>query len=237
MSTTRDDTMQEKDPEIRDAYARLGRSLGAPADVLSRVEHRMGARRRRRVAAVGGVSALALVVAGTAAALAVRGGDDPSTTHVVDEPAGPDGPVSTLSFTRADGSTYTFRDIKVSCRKDPDSARQLVLATSPRKVRGDTLLEPFFMFQASLDDVAGGRTFTLPMEDMATDKMPMILFFATDEGGPRANELSSAQQSSGTVEVTSASCGPTPSLGLEIDATLGSEVDQKAMSIAGGLKP
>lgn len=227
-------TTQDKDPEIVSAYDRLGRSLGAPVDVLTRVEHRMRARRRQRVAIAGGASALALVVAGTAAAFALGGGDQPSTAHVADEPAGP---VSTLAFTRTDGSTYTFRDIEVACKKDPDSGRQLVTATSPRKVRGDTLLEPIFMFQASLDEVADGRTFTLPVDDAATSKLPMILFFATDEGGPRANELSSAEQSTGTVEVTGASCGPTPSLGLKIDATLGSEVEQGSMAIAGELRP
>ena len=37
------------------------------------------------------------------------------------------------------------------------------------------------MFQASLDDVADGRTFTMPVDDAATSKLPMILFFATDD--------------------------------------------------------
>ena len=229
-----------KDPQITGAYERLGSSMTAPPDVLDRVEHRMQARRRRRVAVAGGGSALALIAAGAAAALALGSGDQPTTLHVVDQPAQPAepaGPFSTLSFTRADGSTYTFSDLEVACKKDPDSGRQLVTATSPRKVRGDTLLEPFFMFQASLDEVADGHVFTLPVDDVATSKLPMILFFATDEGGPRANELSSAEQSSGTVEVTSASCGPTPSLGLKVDATLGSEVEQGSMSIAGELRP
>jgi len=232
--------VDDKDPQIAGAYERLGSSMTAPVDVLGRVEQRMRDRRRRRRIVAGGGSALALVVAGTATALALGGGGQPTTLHVVDQPtkpAEPTGPVSTLSFTRADGSTYTFSDIEVACKKDPDSGRQLVTATSPRKVRGDTLLEPFFMFQASLDEVAGGHTFTLPVDGMETDKLPMILFFATDEGGPRANELSSAEQSSGTVEVTGASCGPTPTLGLRIDATLGSEVEQPSMAIAGELTP
>ena len=232
MSTRQDGTTEEKDPEIAGAYDRLGRSLDGPVDVLVRVEHRMRARRRQRAALAGGASALALVVAGTTAALTLGGDDQPSTLHVTDEPAGP---VSTLAFTRADGSTYTFRDIEVTCKKDPDSARQLVTATSPRKVRGDTLLEPFLMFQASLDEVEGGRTFTLPVDDVATSKLPMILFFATDEGGPRANELSSTEPSTGTVQVLQASCGPTPSLDLRVDARLGSEVEQSSMRLTGEL--
>lgn len=238
MSTTQDGTTQEKDPEIAGAYDRMGRSLDAPVDVLARVEDRMRSRRRQRVVLAGGASALALVVAGTTAALALGGGDDPSTLHVTDEPSGPvtpAGPVSTLAFTHADGTTYTFRDIEVSCKKDPESDRRLVTASSPRKVRGDTLLEPFLMFQASLDEVADGRTFTMPVDDAATSKLPMILFFATDEGGPRANELSSAEPSTGTVQVLHASCGPTPSLDLEVDAALGSEVEQKSMRLTGEL--
>ena len=222
-------TQPDRDPEILDAYERLSRSLEAPVDGLARVERRMRVRRRRRVAVTGSLAAVALLAGGTTAVLALGGRDGSTPSHVADAPTGP---VSTLSFTRADGTTYTFDHLDVACRKDPDSGRELITLTSPRKVRGDTLLEPFLMFQASFDEVATGRTFTLPV-DGETSKAPMILFFATDEGGPRANELSSAEQSTGTVLVVGASCAPTPSLKLKVDATLGSEVQQAPMRIAG----
>lgn len=230
-------TQNDKDPELQDAYERLGSSLRAPVDVLERVERRVRVRRRHRLAAAGGASLVALATAGTLVVLAVSG-NDPTNTLVTDQPTST-GPVSTLTIARTDGSTYTFQDITVSCHTDADSGQQRILAASPRRFEGETALEPFVMFEAILDKVAGGRTFELPSESASgsSDSRPMTLFFATDEGGQRSNELSSAEgDASGTVEVVSATCGATPALELVVDATLGSEVEQAPMRISGELR-
>lgn len=225
-------TEHDKDPELLVAYARLGSALRAPVDVLERVERRVKVRRRHRVAAGGGAAVLALATAGVVVGVALSGGDETGTL-VTDQPTGP---VSTLAFTRADGSTYTFEDITVSCRTDA-KGRQRIEAQSPRKITGERLLEPLFTFEGILDKMATGRTFSLPVNGPGdSESSPMTLFFATDEGGPRANELSSSQDSSGTVEVVSASCGATPTLELVVDATLGSEVEQPPMRISGELR-
>jgi hypothetical protein len=50
----------------------------------------------------------------------------------------------------------------------------------------------------------------------------------------RANEVSSAEYDAmATVTVGQASCGPTPVLELEVDTTLGSEVEQSTLDLAG----
>jgi hypothetical protein len=224
------DQDQDRDPEVRAAYERLGSALAPPLDVLARVDRRIRERRRHRVAAVAAAAVVALGSAGAAVALSLGDGDSTGSL-VTDDPAGP---ADTLSITRTDGSTYTFHDVTVTCAPD-DKGGQVLEARSPRRFRGEQLLEPFVLFAAPLDTIADGRSFELPVDGM--DEGPMTLFFATDEGGPRANELSSAQSpSSGTVQVLGASCGPTPSLHLKVDATLGSEVEQPPMRIVGELR-
>ncbi len=51
----------------------------------------------------------------------------------------------------------------------------------------------------------------------------------TEDGPERANEVSSAEDgAAGEVRVLRASCDPTPVLELEVDATLGSELEGRA---------
>ena len=67
-------------------------------------------------------------------------------------------------------------------------------------------------------------------------KSPFTFFFTAQahREGKRANELSSAEAgSSGTVTIHEASCGPNPTLSLDIAGTLGSEVEQQALAIEG----
>ena len=64
----------------------------------------------------------------------------------------------------------------------------------------------------------------------------MILFMADSEGTGRANEVSSSEAgAAGTVRVLEASCDPVPVLRLEVDMTLGSEVEQNTLDLAGSL--
>ena len=237
MSTTQDGTTRDRDPEIVSAYDRLGRSLEAPVDVLARVEHRMRARRRRRVAVAGRRRA---GPGGRAYGGRLRGGRSvyrPSKSPVADQPAGP---VSTLAFTRADGSTYTFRDIEVALQAGP---RLPAPAGGPARKRPEEgsgqhpARAALHVPGLPLDEVADGRTFTLPVDDSATEQAtddPVLRHRRGRPAGPTSSPARSRR--SGTVEVTGASCGPTPSLGLRIDATLGSEVEQGSMAIAGELR-
>ena len=64
-----------------------------------------------------------------------------------------------------------------------------------------------------------------------------MLFALDPEVSPseaRANEVSSAEEgAAGSVVVARASCDPVPVLELEVDATLGSEVEQGTLHLSG----
>ena len=101
------------------------------------------------------------------------------------------------------------------------------------------LVAPFVTFEGIVAKIQGGRTFPLVSESPSGDseRRPMTLFVADTEGAPRSNEVSSAEAgSAGTVTVLEASCDPTPVLRLEIDATLGSEVEQNTLDVTGVLR-
>jgi hypothetical protein len=225
------------DDQIRAAYQRLDSALVPPPDALRRVARRSAVRRRRRrVAVVGTAAVVALTVAGTAARLADE--DDRTDTVTVD----PSGPVSTLVVTRPDGSTVAFPEVTISCAQGgidaPSNGAETIAAISPRRVEGDRLLEPFMYFEGILAKIQGDRTFTLPHNtSQDSDQRPMVLFVADTQGAEGGNEVSSQQNgAAGTVRVLRASCGPEPVLELEVDATLGSEVEQNTLDIEGSLR-
>ena len=227
-----------KDPEIAGAYERLGSAVAAPVDVLGRVEHRIRTRRRRRRVAVGAASVLAVAGIGTTAALVLPGGDQHSPAQAVDEPAAPAGPVSTLTITAADGSTYTFDDLTVSCRGAAGTPGEQIVARSPFRVEDNTLVEPYLELHAPLDEARRGVSYRLPV-DHGPDASSMLLFVGTEptrERGPGGGS-SNAAGASGTVEITEASCGATPTLGLHVDATLGGELGSPPIPIEGDLRP
>jgi hypothetical protein len=225
------------DDQIRAAYQRLDSALVPPPDALRRVARRSAVRRRRRrVAVVGTAAVVALTVAGTAARLADE--DDRTDTVTVD----PSGPVSTLVVTRPDGSTVAFPEVTISCAQGgidgASNGAETITAISPRRVEGDRLLEPFMYFEGILAKIQGDRTFTLPHNtSQDSDQRPMVLFVADTQGAEGGNEVSSQQNgAAGTVRVLRASCGPEPVLELEVDATLGSEVEQNTLDIEGSLR-
>ncbi|WP_435741942.1 hypothetical protein [Nocardioides sp. SYSU DS0663] len=219
----------EQDPDIRAAYERLTGALAPPADGPARVERRVAVRRRRRRATAGGA---ALTLAAVVGAFALGSGDEP--VRAVD-PAVDPGPVSTLTTTLPDGTPYTFADVDVTCEGG------LITAETPFRTVGEGpeegLAQPFLLIQGQVAKLPAGRVLRLPVDGPGgSDTYPIVLFFAL-AGDRDANELSSAVgDASGTVEVLEASCGTEPRLALRVDAVLGSEVGQPAMSLTGELR-
>jgi hypothetical protein len=221
--------------QIKDGYDRLDGALAPPLDAEQRVQRRVTARRRQRRTAVAGVATLGvLAIGGTVVALA--GGDDGSGPAVANDTTGD--PVSTLVLTRPDGSTYAFEGVEVTCNapegEDGTVGPQRISAFSPKAFKDHRAVEPFVTFDGIVSKIAGDQTFTFPNDwTMGTNRMPMVLFAADTDGNEVA---SSAGGESGTVRVVEASCGPTPVLRLEVDMTLGSEVEKDPLKVAGSLR-
>jgi hypothetical protein len=228
------DDQHAEDRQLQDAYTRLGTALLPPPDVAVRVEREVGARRRRRrVTAAGAALVVAAGVAGGAVLLG--GGDDGGHDVVATDPGSPHG---TFTLTRQDGSSVTFDDFTLSCDTTP-----LGGASDPGTVNlwspfhlddsGEELTEPFVYVAVAVDQF-DGRTVRLPYDDADEETgVPPLMVFAA-ESGKDGNEVSSAQpRAAGTVRVVRASCDPTPVLQLEVDTTLGSEVQQGTLDLAG----
>ena len=233
----------ELDPQIEDAYRRLGTALAPPPDVAVRVVRLAGARRRRRRVAAAGVAGV--VAAGAVSGAVVLGGADPeNSTNVAVDPGGPTG---SFVFTRPDGSTYEISDLTVSCDApagsgyDPNATGpQRIWLTSPRDLSADGKVvgSPWFYFDGIVDKIDG--SFQLPVNDLDSEHAPLTLF-ALDPGaaptGERANELNSQEDgSTGIIVVARASCDPTPVLDLEVHGTLDSEVEQGTLDLAGSFR-
>jgi len=205
--------------QIRDGYERLDSTVHAPQDAVHRVERRIQARRRhRRVGAAVGTAAVVAVVGGYAAVSSGRS-DDSRGAVVAVEP-----PPPALVMTRPDGSTVEFDDLTATC-EPAGTAGSRIRLSSPVRLDGERLMEPFVYVEGDAATLAQPRTFTLPIEsaDGSSETLPLTVFMADTEGAPDGNEVVSSAGSTGTVRVTRASCGPTPVLELEVDVTLVSE--------------
>lgn len=227
--------------QIKHGYEALSSDLVPPGDTFERVTRAVRARRRRRTAITTG-SALATVLVAGGIAWSLQG-DDEGGGVAVDPP-----PAATLVLTRADGSTYAFQDITISC-KPPTSPSGDSLSSGPGRIWMSSpitmvddsvpeddmkLQQPFLYFEGRVEQI-DGKTFTLPYDGPGdSDSRAFTLFAADTEGEPRSNEISSAESdAAGTVKVVKASCDPTPVLQIEVDATLGSEVQQSTATLAG----
>ena len=218
-----------EDQHFHDAYDRLGSSLAPPPDAAARVEGRMASRRRRRRAGIAGAAALVLA-AGVGGVAVLGSGDGPDAMPVATDDPTP--PPPAFTFTRPDGSTYAFdaADLTLECE------RGRVRLTSPQAFdeTAEQLTEPFFYVEAKADAVAD-QTITLPFsgfENRGSDQRELIVFVA--DAGPDANEVSSDEGgAAGTVTIGRASCDPTPVLEVQVDATLGSEVQQGTFEVKG----
>lgn len=227
--------MTATDQQIRDGLARLTSALAPPPDTTGRVARRISARRHRRRAGLAGCGLAAITVVGAAAVM--TGGDDTGTVAV--DPASPDG---SLLLTRPDGSTFSFADVAVECGEE-EPGRIAVLAQSPRHGDDSRLLSPLFYMAVDLRSVELGRTYDLPLPERVSDSDPFVsdsdpfIVFVADAGtSDEGNEVSSSQPgAAGTVRVVRASCDPLPTLHVELDATLGSEVGQGTLHVSGTL--
>jgi hypothetical protein len=238
----------DQDHDLQLAYDRLGSALEPPRDAEARIGRRIVVRRRRRRVALAGVAALA-VVGGTGAAVALGGAGGPGDTPVATDP-GTTTPASTLVLTRPDGSTYAFDDVTVSCDPPTTTAgdpmgqgRGRIWLTSPIEVTGSedagdlAVQRPFVYVEVRVAAFDEPRTLTLPVDGPGdSESYPATVFVAdpaAGSGGAAANEVSSAVGGDGTVRVLRASCDPIPVLELEVDASLGSEVDGPELRLTG----
>jgi hypothetical protein len=97
--------------------------------------------------------------------------------------------------------------------------------------------EPFVYFEGTVAKLQGEQTLSIPIDGPGgSDSYPLTLFIADPEGASNGNEVSSSAGGSGTVRVVRAACEPAPVLELEVDATLGSEVRQNTLDLAGALR-
>ncbi len=230
------------DQQIEDAYRRMNDTLAPPADVALRVERRIRGRRSRRRAAVGGVAGLAVAGIVGGAVLLGSGDDEDGDTTATDRSPTAQG---VLVLTRPDGSTYKMSDLTLTCDR-PSFLDGLVRAQDSQRIwlystldtTTDGVLEhPFAYFEASVPKV-DGRTFQLPVgDDNDPDSRTFTLFAADQDAAPTEHPVfgfSSAEKgAAGTVVVKRASCDPTPVLELEVDTTLGSEVQKGTLDLAG----
>ncbi|MXG89238.1 hypothetical protein [Nocardioides flavescens] len=236
-------------PDLQHAYDRLGSALEPPRDAGTRIGRRIVVRRHRRRAALAGVAALA-VVGGTGAAVALTGSGGRGDVPVATDEGTP--ATSPLVLTRPDGSTYEFSDVTVSCDPPTTTAgdpmgegggKDRVWLWSPIDVTGSedsddlAVRRPFVYVEARVAAFDAPRTLELPVDGPGdSGSFPITVFVADPSpgtGGAEANEVSSAVSGEGTIRVLRASCDPTPVLELEVDTSLGSEVDGPSLRLSG----
>ena len=112
-------------------------------------------------------AAAVVTVAGGYAAVSMGSSDDGREGLVAVDP-----PPSALVMTRPDGSTYEFQDLTVSCDPPAPMGEQAgagdgsrVYLSSPIRVEGEVLSQPFVLIEAAVDGLGQPRTFTLPLGD------------------------------------------------------------------------
>ena len=229
------------DQQIEDAYRRMDSGLAPPlTDVVARVERRIRVRRSRRRVAVGGVAGL--MVAGTVTgALLLGGGDNQDGDSTATDPTHPAGSPRAHPTGRVDVQDVRpdphLRPAPVPRRAGAGAGLAADLALQPPgHDHGRVLNHPFAYFEASVPKV-DGRTFQLPVgDDNDPDERTFTLFAADQDAAPTSTPagFSSAEKgAAGTVVVKRASCDPTPVLELEVDTTLGSEVQKGTVDLTG----
>jgi hypothetical protein len=139
--------------------------------------------------------------------------------------------VTSLTLTRADGSTFTVPDLVVSCGKSPGNPDGELLIKANTPDMSEDPAESRLIFYAPVAALAEGTTIDLAKQDFedATDVVFFVLDRRTD------NEVNSdTEDSTGRITVRSAGCEPDPHLDMTIDATLGSEYgDGDKVSVQG----
>jgi hypothetical protein len=136
------------------------------------------------------------------------------------------GTPSKVVVTTAHGETFEFENFEVICPKDTEGEwgqdADIVyavagLGSEPPSSRR----EPMLILTVGAE-VADGTTLTLPYDELWGEAETFVSAFITRVG--RATELSAGvEESSGHIEIASASCEPAPSIDVRIDGTLHSE--------------
>lgn len=140
-----------------------------------------------------------------------------------------------LTFTRADGSRFTLADPEVSCGPSVFTASgEEAIVIGQQEAPAERPSEPFFTIEGITADVEDGATVDLPTEYLDDDPSGALMFVYDSEG---PNELSSsADGSSGTLELADVSCSP-PKATVTVDATLGSEAsDGEPLEVSGSIE-
>ena len=128
--------------------------------------------------------------------------------------------------TTADGETYEFENFDVTCPKDtggywPEGADIVYAVAGLDGEPPTTRRDPVLIVNVGAE-VPDGTTLTMPYYKVSSDAEKFFSFFITRVG--RATELSAGvEESSGRIEIASASCDPSPSIDMRIDGTLHSE--------------
>jgi hypothetical protein len=139
---------------------------------------------------------------------------------------------TSITVTRADGSTFTFADAEIRCPLgfERDAGEQSVMVAGPGFSELDRP-RTFIYIDVVAADIDDGATVTLPLEH---HKRPRVVLFVNDY--ETDNELSSHERdASGTIRIEEATGSPKPSATIHIDATLGSEVDMSPVRVEGSL--
>lgn len=227
-----------KDPDLVEIYDQVDVDTTPAPPPLEAVAIRIAQRRRRRrgTALVGSAAVIAAVAA--AAAGIGGGGQD---RDVATEP-----PPDLLTVTEADGSTFTFSDFTIACETD-EQGRELILVSSGPVETDGALKAPIFYLSMAVENGDGPAEFypippkgepvqglDLPPGIPTPTEVPFSLFVATEERPGGNNEVTSGESgAAGTFEVGGAACGKDPSINFMVEGTLGSEVDQPPLDIAG----
>lgn len=120
-----------------------------------------------------------------------------------------------LVVTKADGSEVVFDEVTATCGPSEEHPDSVVL-------RLEGMADDAHLFSEIVpEDVAGGRTFDLPIDsgDEEQGNKHLHVFVGA---APDLETSTTQEESSGTLEVVRASCDPVE-VELTMDATLGSE--------------
>jgi hypothetical protein len=136
------------------------------------------------------------------------------------------GETGKVVVTTGAGETFEFENFDVTCPKDTGgnwpAGADIVYAVAgvdgePPTSRRD----PVLLVNVGAE-VPDGTALDLPHDSVSTEPETFVSVFITRVG--RATELSeAAEESTGRIEVVSASCDPSPALTMRIDGSLHSE--------------
>lgn len=158
---------------------------------------------------------VAILAAAALAGCGAETGDSSTRDQTADPTAG------TIVVTTNSGDTFEFTDFELKCVVPKSGRRARVVVASSG--RGTKPAEPI-LWVSAVDKLANTEV-TLPYDEVVGREKTHISVFSPQVGD--VDHLSAgAEESSGSVDVISASCEPTPSIEVRIDGTLYSEYNE-----------